>query len=126
MFTDKSSATVILFFLAIPYKVSPFATVYVTVSKFLSETLAALVDDKATAVEISAEGIVNVCPILITSFSDKLFAARNSATVISYFLLIEYKVSPFATLYAVSAKRLFTHNKEKTIIDFFTIRNFIL
>ena len=47
------------------------------------------VEDKAAAVPISASGIVIFCPTLITSLSDKLFAALNSPTVSWNFLLSE-------------------------------------
>ena len=102
-FKAMNSARVIPFFLEMLYMVSPFTTVYsfvalVEESVAVPEVVALLSVARAAALLISAEGILSFCPTLITSFSERLLAARSSATVIWYLRLIEYKVSPFSTL----------------------------
>ena len=91
LFIASKSATVNPYFLLKEYKVSPFLTsISVVLLVFTGESLLLLLfPDKATAVLMSASGIISFWPAFNTSFSDKLFAALSSATVIWYFRLIE-------------------------------------
>ena len=82
-----NSAKVIPFFLEMLYIVSPLTTVYSFVAFVadkvaLPEVVALLSVASAAALLISAVGIFNFWPTFITSFSERLLAARSSATVI--------------------------------------------
>ena len=84
-------------------------------------------EDKAAALLISATGMTSFCPAFRTSFSVKLFAVLNSATVSWYFLLIEYKVSPFFTIYEVSEKTGIKQDKNNEIKNaaYFVLKSFM-
>ena len=86
-FNAMNSAKVIPFFLEMLYMVSPLTTVYsfvafVADNVALPEVVALLSVASAAALLISAVGIFNFWPTFITSFSERLLAARSSATVI--------------------------------------------
>ena len=77
------ASTVVLYFLAIEYKVSPTWTICVFV-----EIFSLLV------------GIFKICPILNVLLV-KLFKFLMASTVVLYFLAIEYKVSPTWTVWTL-------------------------
>ncbi len=90
LFAFIKSFTFMLNFLAIEYRLSPFWTLYVMLLVLLS------------GVSVLFSFIFKICPIL-NVFDVRLFNLFNSSTDRLNLCAIEYKVSPFCTVYVSSS-----------------------
>ena len=100
LFKSFKASTVVLYFLAIEYKLSPLFTVYINIVLGLEPLLV---------------GILSTCPTLIVS-ALTLLSRASSVTDTPNWLLIPYKVSPALTVYVIN-HLMKLYDKKKQIIN---------